>query len=59
MAASQDICPSVIIFRLNNEKSENVNKKLAQILEESSHTLEKGAIISVEESRYRVRLLPV
>ena len=59
MAASQDICPSVIIFRLDNEKPKNVNKRLAQILKESSHALEKGAIISVDELRHRVRLLPI
>lgn len=59
MAASQEICPSIIIFRLDNEKPENVNKRLTQILKESFRVLEKGAIISVEESRYRVRLLPI
>lgn len=59
MAASQEICPSVIIFRLDDEKPKNVNKRLAQILKESFHALEKGAIISVEESRHRVRLLPI
>jgi predicted nuclease of predicted toxin-antitoxin system len=28
MAASSGICPSVIIFRLENERPENVNRKL-------------------------------
>jgi len=59
IAASQDIYPSVIIFRLDNEKPENVNRRLAQILKESYNALQKGAIISVEESRHRVRLLPI
>jgi len=58
IAASGGICPSVIIFRLQNERPENVNRRLEQVLEESSDALEKGAIISVEEARYRVRLLP-
>ncbi len=58
IAASGEICPGVIIFRLQNERPENVNRRLEQVLEESFDALEKGAIISVEEARYRVRLLP-
>ncbi len=59
MATSGEICPSVIIFRLQNERPENVNRRLEQVLKESSDALEKGAIISVEEARHRVRLLPI
>jgi len=59
MAASGGICPSVIIFRLENERPENINKRLAQVLKESFDALEKGAIISVEETRHRIRLLPI
>ena len=56
MATSGEICPSIIVFRLQNERSENVNRRLEQVLKESSDALEKGAIISVEETRHRVRL---
>ena len=59
MAASGGICPSVIIFRLEDERPGNMNKRLAQVLEESFDALEKGAIISVEETRHRIRLLPI
>ena len=59
MAASGGICPSIIIFRLENERPGNVSRRLAQVLEESPDALGKGAIISVEESRHRVRLLPI
>ena len=59
MATSAEICPSIIVFRLQNERPENVNKRLEQVLEESFDALEKGAIISVEEARHRVRLLPI
>jgi len=59
MATSGEIYPSVIIFRLQNERPENVNRRLEQVLKESSDVLEKGAIISVEETRHRVRLLPI
>ncbi|MDY6861732.1 MAG: DUF5615 family PIN-like protein [Thermodesulfobacteriota bacterium] len=59
MAASGGIRPSVIIFRLENERPENINRRLQQVIEESSEVLRKGAIISVEETRHRVRLLPI
>ncbi|MFQ5963833.1 MAG: DUF5615 family PIN-like protein [Candidatus Scalinduaceae bacterium] len=59
MAASGGICPSVIIFRLESEVPENVNKRLMSVLDESFDALEKGAVISVEETRHRVRFLPI
>ncbi len=59
MATSGEICPSIIVLRLQNERPENVNRRLEQVLKESSGVLEKGAIISVEEARHRVRLLPI
>lgn len=59
MAASEGISPSVIIFRLENEKPDNINRRLKDVLEQSHNELEKGAIISVEEIRHRVRLLPI
>ncbi len=59
MATSGEIWPSVIIFRLENERPENVNRRLGKVLKESSDALEKGVIISVEETRHRVRFLPI
>ncbi|HCG98669.1 MAG: hypothetical protein A2074_07230 [Candidatus Aquicultor primus] len=59
MAASGEAWPTVIIFRLENETPSNINRRLLQVLEESSAALAKGAIISVEEKRHRIRLLPV
>ncbi|MBF0554432.1 MAG: DUF5615 family PIN-like protein [Nitrospirae bacterium] len=59
LAASGDDKPSVIIFRLENEKPVNMNKRLAQVLKESSNALREGAIVLVEESRHRVRFLPI
>jgi predicted nuclease of predicted toxin-antitoxin system len=59
MAISGDIAPSLIIFRLDDETPHNINHKLALILDESCNALENGAIISVGETRYRVRLLPI
>jgi predicted nuclease of predicted toxin-antitoxin system len=59
MAISGGISPSVITFRLDDESPDNINDKLDQILSESYNALEKGVIISVEEAKYRVRLLPI
>lgn len=57
--SSFEDCPSVIIFRLENETPEHVNKRLTQVLQESAEALIKGAIIVVEEGRRRIRRLPV
>ena len=50
--------PSVIIFRLQDERPANVNRRLEEVLRKAAHELESGAIISVEETRFRVRKLP-
>lgn len=51
--------PSVIIFRLQDERPANVNQRLEVILREVATELKDGAIISVDEYRYRVRRLPI
>lgn len=50
---------SVIVFRLHNTAAGNVISRLADILSHSAAALEKGAIILAEQSRYRVRHLPI
>ena len=51
--------PSVILFRLQNETSENVNQRLHEVL---THLAEEitcgGIIVSVNEKKIRVRRLP-
>jgi predicted nuclease of predicted toxin-antitoxin system len=59
LAISHAQLPSVIIFRLNNEHPDNVNRRLEQVLRESSEALMQGAIITVTESAHRVRFLPI
>ena len=51
--------PSVVIFRLSDERAESVNARLAVVLEERLADLEAGALILVEDTRYRVRKLPI
>jgi len=50
---------SVISFRLRNTRTDRVITRLAAVLAASTPQLEAGAIVSVEESRHRVRSLPI
>jgi predicted nuclease of predicted toxin-antitoxin system len=50
---------SAVVFRLINTRSVHVIERLKWVLLESAQDLEEGAIISVEEGRHRVRLLPL
>jgi len=51
--------PSVILFRLSDETAESVNRRLGLILSECLEELESGALILVEDTRYRIRNLPM
>jgi predicted nuclease of predicted toxin-antitoxin system len=51
--------PSVIIFRLADERAASVNQRLATVIAERLEELELGALILVEDARYRVRRLPI
>lgn len=51
--------PSVVIFRLSNETSAAVNSRLGAVIAERSPDLEQGVLILVEDSRYRMRRLPI
>ena len=59
LAHSKEIMPSVIIFRLENEKPNNINKHLNSILNLYKDDLLTGCIISVSEKKYRIRGLPL
>jgi len=50
---------SVILFRLRNTRVPHVIERLSTVLENSSEALEKGAVVVVEESRHRMRFLPI
>ena len=51
--------PSVIICRLADERADSVNRHLATVLGERLAELESGALILIEDTRYRVRKLPI
>ncbi len=50
---------SVILFRLHNTRTSHLIDRLATVLADSADALSKGAVVVVEESRHRVRYLPV
>jgi predicted nuclease of predicted toxin-antitoxin system len=50
---------SVILFRLKNTRTPNVINHLTKVLQNSAGDIEKGAVVVVEEFRYRVRYLPI
>ena len=51
--------PSVIIFRLSDQRADSVNQRLAAVLAERLADLQSGALILVQDMRYRVRRLPI
>jgi predicted nuclease of predicted toxin-antitoxin system len=50
---------SVILFRLQNKRTSFVLQRLGSILETSKLALENGAVVVVEDSRHRIRQLPI
>lgn len=50
---------SVVVFRLHNTRPQHVLDRLASVLADCSSILEAGAVVVVEETRHRVRHLPV
>lgn len=59
LAASADRLPSVIIFRVKKTLPNFVSSRLLTVLSECSEILPNGAIIIIEDYRYRVRNLPL
>ena len=50
---------SVILFRLHNTRTPHVIQRLAVVLDRAAEALETGAVVVVEDARYRVRMLPI
>ncbi len=51
--------PSVMIFRLSDETPGSVTPRLMSVIRERQQDLERGAVIVVEDTRYRLRRLPL
>jgi predicted nuclease of predicted toxin-antitoxin system len=59
IAGSAGKIVSVILFRLRNTRTDFVIERIATVLQQSSEDLTRGAIIVVEDSRHRIRRLPI
>lgn len=51
--------PSVVIFRLSDERADSVNRRLDQVIAEQTEALASAVLILVEDTRYRTRRLPI
>jgi predicted nuclease of predicted toxin-antitoxin system len=59
LARSRQGSTSVIVFRLVWPRTVWVIERLARVLGAAGPTIQRGAIVLVEETRYRVRRLPI
>lgn len=59
MSQRNTTMPSVITFRLNDERAINVQRVLAIALSKFEEALESGAMITLTERNARVRHLPL
>jgi predicted nuclease of predicted toxin-antitoxin system len=59
VALSRGARTSVVVFRLRDTRTEHVIARLDRVLSESSEALSRGAIVIAEDSRHRVRQLPI
>lgn len=50
---------SVLLFRLQNTRAPRVIERLKVVLQETGPALEQGAVVVVEEARFRIRRLPI
>jgi predicted nuclease of predicted toxin-antitoxin system len=59
LAAGAFSLPSTIIFRLQDQTPASVTPKLLNLISERGREIEEGAIVIVEDRRYRLRRLPI
>jgi predicted nuclease of predicted toxin-antitoxin system len=59
LALGAHTLPSVILLRLQNQTPGSVTPRLLQVLTECRDALTTGAIVTIEETRYRLRRLPI
>ena len=59
LAITRSEAPSVVIFRLRDQTPAAVNPRLFRVIAECAAELASGAIVLVEDERFRVRRLPI
>jgi predicted nuclease of predicted toxin-antitoxin system len=50
---------NIVVFRLRNARTSFVIERLSSVLNESSEALTQGAVVAIEDSRHRIRRLPI
>jgi predicted nuclease of predicted toxin-antitoxin system len=50
---------SIVLFRLHNTRTPHVIDRLRAVLDDCATALQKSAVVVVEETRHRVRSLPI
>jgi predicted nuclease of predicted toxin-antitoxin system len=59
LAAGREELPSVIIVRVTNQRPDSVTPKLLDAIERFATPLSNGAVLIVEDTRCRLRRLPL
>lgn len=59
IATSGNDAPSLIVLRLGSPNVEHVNEVLKKILPMVDEAVRDGAIVSVDDRRFRIRRLPI
>jgi predicted nuclease of predicted toxin-antitoxin system len=59
LAATQEKTPSVVQLRAADVSPDVIGRRLISLLHQQRHELERGALVSVDAARNRVRLLPL
>lgn len=59
LAAGPHRLPSAIIFRLRDQTPSSVKPRLLRVISEREEDLQAGALIIIEDNRYRLRRLPI
>jgi predicted nuclease of predicted toxin-antitoxin system len=59
MALTRTARPSVVLFRMRNQTPAAVTPRLIHLLHECQSELERGVFVTVEDSGYRLRRLPI
>jgi predicted nuclease of predicted toxin-antitoxin system len=59
MALSRFASPTVILFRTKNQTPQAITPKLLQVIHECGPQLMRGAFVTVEDSGFRIRQLPI
>lgn len=59
VALSRQRLPSVITFRTSRHRADYITRRLASVLPDIADDLKRGALVTIEDARVRVRPLPV